>query len=254
VSLFQAIVLGLIQGITEFFPISSSSHERIVNFLLSSSILENDVLFDLACHMGTVLAALYFFRKEIWSILRSITKMSYYALALVPLAIIYFSMKKAILYLDKPHFMGFALIITALLLFYVSFKKIKEKEKFSIKDNIKDVLLIGIMQTMALIPGLSRSGFTISAALLRGWNIKKAITFSFILSIPTIMGGSFLEVLHISSLPKTPMIIYLAAFLSSFIAGMICVHFVFKAITQKNMRYFACYCLFLAILSMILFR
>jgi undecaprenyl-diphosphatase len=310
VSIIQAIISGLLQGITEFFPISSSSHERILSFLLNTNQIQNDVLFDLSCHLGTVFATLYFFRKDIINIFKSITQMSLFALALVPLVIIYFSLKNVIFYLDNPKFMGFALIITSILLMYTSFAKIKIKSSISLKDipnesqeseflqgdtanflvadkwycsrmkqttrkqqkicgnvdevknrllnnvryKIKDVLLIGSMQAMALIPGLSRSGFTISTAFLRGWSMQQAITFSFILSIPTILGGSFLETIHLKTLPQTPISIYIAAFLSSFIAGIICVHFVFKAITQKNMRYFAIYCFMLAILSFILFR
>ena len=142
------------------------------------------------------------------------------------------------------------------MLFIASSLKIKEKLPLPNKRKIKDVLLIGTAQALALIPGMSRCGATISASFIRGWKMQKAITFSFMLAIPTIIGGNILESIKMLKLkelnmPNISAPSYLIAFLSSFIIGLISIRFIFSLTDKKKIRPFALYCISMGIISFI---
>jgi undecaprenyl-diphosphatase len=241
-SLMQALILGLVQGVTEFFPISSSAHLRLAKWFLSIPDGEHLLFFDLSCHAGTLFALMIFLRKEIWEILTSWRKMALYFLALLPLIPAYFFLKPVRVAASHPAYLGYALMGTALLLFIASKKIDKVPGK-----KWKNVLCIGLMQTLALIPGISRSGSTISAARFCGWSWKEAAQFSFLLSVPTILGGEALELMkgHEGNLISLPC--YLTGFLASFALGLICVRFVFWIYEKEIVRPFAYYCAALGI-------
>jgi len=183
-TLINAIILGIIQGLTEFFPISSSAHLQLAKTALGIS--ENLVFFDLACHLGTLAALSWFLKKDIRALFSTErSKIRLYFLALLPLIPAYFLLGPLRDFASKPHFLGIFLIGTALILFLGQRLRLSR-----IKNNIlRAVLIIGAMQSTALFPGISRSASTISCAQILGWNPKNAVRFSFLLSIPTILGG-----------------------------------------------------------------
>ena len=249
----QAFILGLIQGITEFIPVSSSAHLKIFEQILGLSG-EKFFLFDLFCHLGTVFATMIFLSKEILYILTKDRKSIFWiSLAILPLIPIYFLARPLIQWANNSHFLGFFLLISSILLFYASSKKPIEKNDSSLNRKITDVLFIGMMQAIALIPGVSRSGTTISAACIRGWRLKEAVNFSFLLAIPTVMGGSILESYKAW---KSPMMlsptIYLVGFITSFGVGFLAIRWIFSLEKNKQLRPFAWYLLIIGLLSIMM--
>lgn len=231
-----ALILGIAQGLTEFFPISSSLHLRLLSDYLQ---VEHNPPFFLLCHLATSFSVLLYFRKEIFLLLTKKREILLYLIALIPLVFVYGLFGKSIKGLSDV-FLGPLLIVTAFLLLFLKEKK-REASKFSKK--IQDVLFIGSMQSLALMPGLSRSAATIFAATNRGWSMREAFCFSYLLSIPTIWGGCVLEYKHLSeSRLDLPILL---ALLSAFIVGYIALQFVGFLIERKKFSYFGYYCLIL---------
>jgi undecaprenyl-diphosphatase len=241
VEVFKAILLGIIQGLTEFFPISSSAHLYIFKHLLAIS---NDLhLLELSCHIGTLGCIFLSFKTEIKEIFCSFEKFKNMFFAVLPLVFLYFLIKPFIVNLSSIKYLGYFFCFTALLLFLSSSKKIKLK-----KENLSDYIFIGFMQTIALLPGVSRSGATISAARLRGWDLKKAAVFSFLLSIPTVMGGFLLEMWKSKSEYVIFKNIYIIAGISSFLTGLLTIRLFFIILKKDKFSIFAWYCLILGII------
>lgn len=234
----QAIVLGVVQGITEFFPVSSSAHLKLMKWLLGVTDGEHLIYFDLLCHLGTLLALFIYLRKDVWEILKSPQKMGVYFLALVPLIPAYFFLKPVRLMASEPRYLGYSLLLTSLLLFAASRKK-----TFTPTKKWYHVLCIGVMQSMALIPGISRSGSTIAAARFCGWHWRDGAKFSFLLAIPTILGGEVLETLKNHGESGVSGTCYAAGFIAAFVLGMGAVRFVFWVYETEKVRPFAWYCL-----------
>ncbi|NGX33934.1 MAG: Undecaprenyl-diphosphatase [Candidatus Anoxychlamydiales bacterium] len=252
---FESLFLGIIQGISEFFPISSSAHLKLAKLFFKSDALNDLYLFDLVCHLGTLIASIIFLRKEIFKILKDKKKASLFIFAILPLFPFYFLLKPVREFFSETYFLPFFLLITSIFLFVASKLKIKEIEPLTHRRKIKDVLLIGIMQALALIPGISRSAFTITSAYFRGWKLSEAIRFSFLLAIPTILGGSFLESLkHFLKKETTYNLAissYIIGFLASFLVGIFAIRYIFSIDTNKKLRPFAIYLFCLAIFSFI---
>lgn len=241
-SLFQAIILGLIQGLTEFFPISSSAHLHLAKSLMH--IQDKEPYFDLVCHMGTLLALCLYLRSEIWNILKDRSKWGIYFLALIPLVPAYFFLKPLRTWASQDQYLGYSLLITSALLFLAT-------RTYAARQKWKSVLCIGVMQTMALVPGISRSGSTISAARFCGWDWKAAAQFSFLLSVPTILGGEILESVKLLKIPPSPITLpcYFAGFLSAFFLGSFAVKLVFWIYEKERIQPFAWYCFALGVIT-----
>ncbi len=251
-SFLDSIILGIVQGLTEFFPVSSSAHLKIAKILLNIADGEHLVLFDLFCHMGTLLACFFFLFHKIYEILLvDRKKILYLSLAILPLCPMYFFLKPLRVYLSNIHFLGFFLILSGFFLLITALYKPKEKNS---PYKIKDMLFIGIMQAMALIPGISRSGSTISAACWRGWKVNEAITFSFLLAIPTVMGGSVLESyksILSQSTSNVSFSCYLAGFVTSFVVGSFAIRYIFSIVDRKKIKPFAFYCIAIGLITLI---
>jgi len=250
VSLIYAIILGIIQGLTEFFPISSSAHLKLAKHFFG---LENqDLYFDLVCHLGTLFALLIFIRSEIRKTFLDRHKIIMIFVATLPLIPAYVLLKPLIKYVSTTELLGAFLIITSIILFLASSSRDKP---ISSKWKIKDMIFIGFMQTLALFPGISRCGFTISAACFRGWEIQEAIKFSFLLAIPTILGGTLIESWKVIAFKETTSSLsissYVAGFLASLLTGFIAVRIIFRIIDKKKLPTFAWYCLILGAVSLI---
>ena len=256
-SLLEAFILGLVQGFTEFLPISSSAHLKIAKELLK---IADSPYFDLICHGGTTLALGIYLRKAIWQVLTTPRAIAIYFCAIIPLIPAYFlfgAFFKAAA--AAPQYLGYCLMITGILLFLASKKK-REISCREIADfKWRDVLCIGVMQTMALIPGISRSGSTISAARFCGWNWLDAARFSFLLAVPTILGGEILEIGKLirktsETAGTLPWSCYATGFTTSFIFGLIGVHFMFRIYEKEIIHPFAWYCLAIGLLALGIFH
>ena len=249
VSFLESFFLGIIQGLSEFLPISSSFHIKMATKIFK--ITPYSPLFELSCHLGTALSAIIFLRKEIKKIfLQKRIKILHIFIAILPLIPFYIFFRN---FIQNIELLGLFLIISSLFLFTTSLLKERKEKNSSLNGKIKDVLFIGLMQACALFPGISRSGSTISAACFRGWHVKEAISFSFILAIPTILGGSVLETLKFLKDKPTFDHSVITGFFASFLIGLITIHFIFKIKSRKKFLPFAFYCLIVGILTLIYF-
>ncbi len=245
--LIPAILIAIIQGITEWLPISSSGHlvlaEKILNY--SSSLT-----FNVALHFGTLMSVFAYFGKDITDIIYDILKFDFKSengglglnlmIATIPAAVIGFFLKDIFTLLTNLKIISLGFGITGILLIIASLPNKKQS-----KLNYKNALILGIAQIFSLFPGISRSGTTLSTGLLLGLNEKTALKFSFLMSIPIIFGANILVIKN-QTLP--PELIW--ATLVSFIIGLISIHFLYKYIltNRKNLFYFGIYALFLALL------
>lgn len=256
-NLIQALILGIIQGLTEFFPISSSAHLVLGRWILGIPHSESLIYFDLVCHTGTLLALLIYLRSDIWEACKNPKTIILIFLAIIPLVPAYFLLKPLRAAASDPSYLGYFLMITSLFLFIASKKQSKTTD-FS-RPKWKSVLCIGLVQTMALFPGISRSGSTIAAARLLGWDWISAARFSFLLAVPTILGGQMLETMKLMSgrLDLTnPLSLscYIGGFAASFGVGLLGVRFVFWMYKLGNVRPFAWYCAGIGIMVWFAFR
>ncbi|HSX12875.1 MAG TPA: undecaprenyl-diphosphate phosphatase [Chlamydiales bacterium] len=248
---FQALILGIVQGITEFFPISSSAHLRLFKNLMHIPDGEHLLYFDLLCHAGTLLAVIIYLRKEVFLVLASMRKIGLFFLALLPLVPAYFLLKPVRIALSDPMYLGYFLLVTALILFSASFIVKKNPPKTI------HALWIGMAQALALIPGISRSGSTIAVARFCGWTLKEGALFSFLLAIPTILGGELLETIQLlksTSASIVPWTSYAAGFLASFGSGLFSCRTVFWIYERGLIRPFAWYCLTVGLIALLWLR
>jgi len=257
VTFIQALLLGILQGITEFFPVSSSAHLKIAKFFFNLDTGESLVLFDLVSHLGSLLALVWFLRKQIYELLiRDLHLWILFAIAIIPLFFFYVFMKPIRIFFSDIHYTPFFLLLSALFLFITSYKK--EKDFMKRESKIKDVLFIGSMQALALIPGISRSGSTISAACIRGWQLKEAVLFSFLLAIPTVVGGTVLEGYKNIALLKSAnglnIMHYLIGFISAFSIGLLSIRYLFSLTERRKLKPFAWYCLILSLVLITYFN
>ncbi|MGM0440708.1 MAG: undecaprenyl-diphosphate phosphatase [Chlamydiota bacterium] len=256
VSLLEALLLGIIQGITEFFPVSSSGHLELVQHLLGYPNPEKYIFFDLVCHLGTLSAILFFFWRDIITILRyRHSQIVFFIIALIPLFFIYPALHIIESLFNCPLLLGFFFLITAMLLF-IGEKFHSNTPPQTLKAKGIDSFLIGLFQCLALLPGVSRSGSTIAIARLRGWKFQDAARFSFLLAIPTILGGSILQIYrlyHNSGLSEASWEQCLIGFLSSAIVGWLALVGLMKIFRTGKFLIFAWYCVLLGLFTIIYF-
>ncbi len=246
--LIAALILAIVQGITEWLPISSSGHlvlfEKALNY-------RADLMFDVALHFGTLMAVFVYFGKDIIDILRDTLRLKFHTeegktgllliIATIPAAIFGFLLED---FFSSMHgnllVVGLGFGITGLFLFIASLDYRKTNKDLSYKDS----LLIGISQAFAILPGISRSGATISSGILLGLSPKAAARFSFLMSVPIIFGANIL-VIGNERLP--PNLIW--ASLVAFIVGLGVMHWLFKFVltSKKNLRWFGIYALALSV-------
>ena len=254
-NLASGIILGIVQGLTEFLPVSSSGHLVIASKLLCLPV---NVPFDIAVHFATLLAVCVFFARDILEMIKAFLfnrrlDDPYFKLGLlvivasIPTAIIGFSLKDIFETMFSSLLaVGLFLMLTGLLILTADrYGKARKDVK---KVTFLDSLIIGLAQGCAIAPGLSRSGTTISASLLMGFERKLALRFSFLLSIPAILGASIFKskaILHNVSLPM------IAGFIAAAISGYLAIWLFMKMIEKKDIRIFAYYCFIVGILTII---
>ena len=236
---FWSIILGVVQGLTEFLPVSSSGHLAILQSLIPN-FSQPGVVFDVTLHLATTLAVIYFFRQSILKL-----KAKYILLLIVgtiPAVVVGFLFKDFI----EPLFGSVALVGTALLVSsLLNFLTDRQTAKIKIPSFL-DSLIIGFFQAIAIIPGLSRSGSTIFAGSSLGVDKKEAAKFSFLLSVPAVLGANALEIYsHSSEIENIDYFVYGAGFLAAFITGYLAIKVVIDLLAKNKFRIFAVYCLLL---------
>lgn len=255
-SIIEAILLGLLQGLTEFLPISSSGHLKLGQLLLGMDHLEGYVTFDLVCHLGTLLAILFSFRKELKELFTSNQRGIWLLfLATLPLVPLYFLFKPIKAIYGLPQYLGFFFLLSALFLFLGERFTLKKPVHSSLKRSSCEAAFIGCMQAIAILPGVSRSGSTIAAANFLGWERTAAAKFSFLLAIPTILGGLFLESLQmlngLSVSHELPFAVYFAGFSVSFLVGSLALRWLMNLLKKRTFKPFAWYCLCVGIFALV---
>jgi undecaprenyl-diphosphatase len=260
-SLFEAVVLGAVQGITEFLPISSSGHLVLGEFLLK--VRFDDISFEVFLHLGTFFSVVLVFRHTILSILRALwlqilsvvrsgassnaanpedARLFWLILAgSVPAGVAGLLLKSQIeTAFASATLVAVMLLATGAILLLTTFFKAPRE-----RMNLLDALAVGVAQALAIIPGISRSGTTISAGIFRGVERSKAAEYSFLLSLPAIFGASLIELKdmlgHAGS--QRNLWVYLAGALAAFGVGYAAIRFLLSVIKKGKFQYFGCYCL-----------
>ncbi len=251
-TLVDAIILGLIQGITEFLPISSSGHLVIAQSLLGLKLPGN--IIEVVTHLGTLFSVIIVFRKDIikyfFDFKNPLTKKYILCLFIgtIPALIIGLSAKSFILlFFESIKMVSFSLIFTGVILF-LSRKRNNKKSKI----NYKNSLLIGIFQALAIIPGISRSGITISTGLLLGMNAKDAARFSFLLAIPAISGAGLITAIDMLDQPVLISFnIMFAALASSFVVGYLSLKWFLRILENGKLHFFGFYCIAIGLIILL---
>lgn len=240
-SIFWAIVLGIIQGLTEFLPVSSSGHLVIAQEVIPN-FNQPGVLFDVVLHAGTLFAVVFFFRKKLLSL--KAKYIWFLVVGTIPAGLVgYFFQTEIEGLFESVRIVGYALLLTGVMNLLTD-KAIVGKKSI----NTKSSLLVGLAQVVAIIPGVSRSGSTIFAGTFSGLTKKSAAEFSFLLSVPAILGANILEVAKASSDKNINLPFYIIGFLSAFLAGFFAIKLVLKLLVRKKFKVFGIYCLALGIL------
>jgi undecaprenyl-diphosphatase len=230
------IILGIVQGLTEFIPVSSSGHLILAREFLS--VHGNDLAFDAVLQLATVLAVLVYFWKDLWGLLYDWKKLKIIILATIPAVVFGLLLEK---YMETV-FRN--VLLVAIMLAVGSFIMLLS-EYFSTKDKqltLKNGFIIGLFQCLALIPGMSRSGMTISGGLFTGLSREEATRFSFLLSFPIILGSGLKKALDIQTFDLS----FGLAFITAFIVGLGAIHFLIKFLKNHSLRAFAWYRILLA--------
>lgn len=249
---FEALILGLIQGLTEYLPISSSGHLAIGSALFGIEGEEN-LAFTLIVHVATVLSTLVILWKEIEWIFKGLFKFQMndetryvinIIVSMIPIGIVgvFFKDKVEAIFGSGLLVVGFCLLVTALLLSFSYYYKPRQKEKISLKD----AFIIGLSQACAVLPGLSRSGTTIATGLLLGNSKEKLAQFSFLMVIPPILGEALLDALKMMKgediAGDIPAISLIVGFLAAFVSGCVACKWMINIVKKGKLIYFAIYC------------
>lgn len=251
----EAFGLGLLQGLTEFLPVSSSGHLVIAQHFLG--ITQPGVTLEVMVHFGTLLSIVWVFRRDIWKLLtgffRSSEEKKFGILlfwGIIPtgiMGVLWGTFFTSIF--DRPLLVGLALLVTGCIVLGISKVEIKFKDIHKMK--IQDALLIGIFQGIAIIPGITRSGSTILGALWRGLNRETAIRYSFLLALPVTAGATLLELKDFFKVTANLELFYpyLLAMLTAFISGVLAITFFIKLLREGRFHYMAYYCWCLGLLT-----
>lgn len=244
----KMILLSIIQGISEFLPISSSGHLVIVESLLDIQADQTDV--NIVLHAGTLLSILIFYHKTIFRLLsRDFRVIPLLIVGTLPVVVIGLLAKKyAEHLLESPLLAGCMLPVTGLFLLLIP--RIPQRETSFTEITYKQSLLIGFAQAFAILPGISRSGSTIVAGLLAGMSRQSAATFSFLLAIPAISGATVLEVAEIISNQhvSTPLSLLAVGALISAAVGLVALWLLVRWLEKGKLHYFAYWCIPLGII------
>ena len=251
---YEAIILGIVQGLTEFLPISSSGHLEIASYILKTNPSVN-LMFTVVVHIATAISIIYVFRKDINEIIKGLIQFKKKQLdfilkiliSSVPVGVVGVLFEKEVesFFTGNIVLVGSMLLITAALLFFTYFKKDDSKKNISYADAIA----IGLAQALAILPGISRSGSTISMALLLNVNREKATKFSFLMVLVPIFGILILKSIKgFTEISETSNLIlfessYVFGFISALFSGVFACKMMLKIVKESKLIYFSAYCL-----------
>lgn len=253
----EAILLGIVQGLTEFLPVSSSGHLQIAKEILGVEI-ENNITFDVTLHAATVLSTIVVMWAEIWKLLKGVFSKTFneeqryvlkILLSMIPAGLVGVLLGDQIEALfSSLLFVGCMLLFTSALLTFAYYAKSRQKSEISYRD----AFIIGCGQALATLPGLSRSGTTIATGLLLG-NEKGAVAnFSFLMVIPVILGKMLLDILSgdmaAMSVGTLPLV---AGFVAAFLSGALACKFMIGIVKRGKLIWFALYCLLAGLLCVV---
>ncbi|MCF7911573.1 MAG: undecaprenyl-diphosphate phosphatase [Candidatus Cloacimonetes bacterium] len=265
--IIKAVILGIIQGLTEFLPISSSGHlmlgQRFLNFQMPG------ISFEVMLHLGTLFAVVIYFRKDILNIIGSfftINREEKFAhrrktgmlllVATIVTGILYFAFQNKIEHIfdstSNTNIYIVCIFLSVTGFMNIISDKISINRSSSYELGFFKSMIIGLGQAFALNPGISRSGATITFGLLVGLRREEVAKFSFLLSIPAILGAVVKELPSLAQLPKSDLVYYLAGSFSAFVSGYLVISFLIRMLQQKKMKYFAYWCWAVAIISAVL--
>lgn len=245
----QAIILGIIQGLTEFLPVSSSGHLQLANELLGTSLdPESNLTFSLTLHAATVLSTIVVLWREVWGLLKGIFSRTFNAeqayilkiiISMIPIGIVGVFFKD---YIEAAFstilVVGIMLFVTAALLSFAYFAKPRQKQTISYRD----AFIIGLAQSVATLPGLSRSGTTIATGLLLGNRKESIAQFSFLMVLPPILGNALLDIVKGDFGGGVEILPLIAGFVAAFATGCLACQFMINIVRRGKLIWFAAYC------------
>lgn len=255
--IIDAIILGIIQGLTEFLPVSSSGHLELGKAILGAHALpEESLLFTVVLHFATALSTIVVFRKDIFEILKGLFQFKWneetqfslkIVISMIPAALVGLFLEDFIeVFFDGAIIIvGIMLIITAILLYLADLAKTTDKGV-----SFRSSFAIGMAQAVAILPGISRSGATISAAVLLGVDKGKSARFSFLMVVPLIMGKMAKDLLSGEvNFGGDQAVAMGVGFLAAFVAGLVACTWMIKLVRQSKLSYFAIYCLIVGLIA-----
>ena len=253
----DAIILGIVQGLTEFLPVSSSGHLELGKAILGDqSIPEESLLFTVVLHFATALSTIVVFRKEVLEIFKGIFQFKWneeaqfsvkILVSMIPATMIGLFMEEELemFFGGMIQLVGFMLVVTALLLYFAD-----RARDTNNKVSYWNAFIIGISQAIAILPGISRSGATISTSVLLGVDKTRAARFSFLMVVPLIIGKIIKDVLSGElSMQSEGFATMSVGFVAAFVAGLVACTWMIKLVRQSKLTYFAVYCLVVGILA-----
>jgi undecaprenyl-diphosphatase len=257
-TMIQAIILGVVQGLTELLPVSSSAHLVFAQSCMPG-FHQPGVLFDAVLHLGTLVSVIYFFQKELIAILFSILprlsmravpeeqREAFRRLFFLILISTFITGVLGLLFQERIERLfssvrvaATMLFVTGLLLYISDWKKHADKSESMM--SYPGAALIGIIQAISLIPGISRSGSTIAVGIFLGLNREGAARYSFLMFVPAILGAVVLQAIHITEIGTQEIVPYLLGFLTAAITGLFSLKLLYFVIRKSRLRYFAYYC------------
>ena len=252
-----AAILGIVQGIAEFLPISSSGHlvlaDEILKQLSGTTLPAESATMSIALHFGTLLAIIVVYRRELPGIIRDFSLLKLILLATIPVGVVGLLFKDTVeTTFNTPLLTGGALIVTAF--FLLAGRHLQRRQLVPSELTAASAGIIGVFQAIAIVPGISRSGITISAGLACGLTREQAARFSFLIAVPAIGGASLVKAKDlitgqvIAGSNFAPVVL---GTLIAFIVGIAALRWLLKIVTADRLHWFACYCLVIGIVTVI---
>jgi len=251
--ILQILILGMIQGVTEFLPISSSGHLVLIQYVFG---LKEMLFYDVLLHFSTLLAVFIFFYKDIIDYLKNLRVIFYIVFLTIPTAIIGLFVKKYFSFVyDNSLISGICLTITGLWLYFT--EKIymnNTKEKISVENlGALKALVVGVAQGISVLPGISRSGSTLGSMLIMNIDKLQTVKFIFIASIPAILGATFLELKEVIKGDIIFQKDYIYGMVAAFIFALLSLKFLIKVVNKQKLRYFSYYCWLVGLISIFVY-
>lgn len=252
-SILQALLLGIIQGLTEFLPISSSGHLVIGQYFLR--LREPELFFDISVHFATMIAVVIYFRSEVFKLIKGLflrnevegrKTLLIIIIGTIPAAVIGYTLSSFFeSAFSNPKMTSVMLMLTGFILLTTIPARPVGKKMWRLKWS--DALIVGMAQAAAIMPGISRSGSTIAAGLHLGFKRDDAARFSFLLSLPAIFGATLFEAKDIASLPASQLVTVASGMLAAGIVGYLAIHYMLKIVSRGKLFWFAPYCIALGL-------